>query len=359
MATRTRKERVPRSRAVAAREIAAAVQAARRIVMTTHVNADGDGVGSEIALVHLLGALGKEVAIANPTPIPERYTFLLDAVRTADRSADAVKAIRAADLFLVLDIADLGRLGHLGAPITARAVAAACIDHHLSLGSLPPGPRLVDAAAAATGELVHDLALTAGWPITPEAARALYVAILTDTGGFRFANTHPRVLRVAASLLEHGVHPERVYEAVYATAPVGRLRLTAEVLETLVVEPDVGLSWLTVPAGALERHEATADDLEGLAEMARSVQGTRLALLFRPLASGNTKVSFRAVGDLDVAAFARGFGGGGHAKAAGASLAGSIDEVQRTVLDAARRLLRTGPQSPALPGPERQVDSEY
>jgi bifunctional oligoribonuclease and PAP phosphatase NrnA len=105
-------------------------------------------------------------------------------------------------------------------------------------------------------------------------------------------------------------------------------------------EEEVGLSWLTVPAGAIERHETTADDLEGLAEMARSVQGTRLALLFRPLANGNIKVSFRSVGDLDVSSFARGFGGGGHAKASGASLVGTLDEVQRTVLGAARTLLR-------------------
>lgn len=345
MPTRPKLEHVGAARATASQEVAAAVLAARTIVLTTHVNADGDGVGSEIALVHLLTALGKQVSIANPTPIPDRYAFLRDPVRAHDRTADAVKAIRAADLFLVLDIADLGRLGHLGAPLAARGIVTACVDHHLTAGQLPPGPRLVDAAAAATGELIYDLAATAGWPLTPEAARALYVALLTDTGGFRFSNTAPRVLRVAASLLEHGVHPEHVYESVYATAPLGRLRLTAEVLDTLVVEPEAGLSWLTVPAGAVERHGATPDDLEGLVEMARSVQGTRLALLFRSLASGNIKVSFRSVGDVDVAAFARDFGGGGHAKAAGASLAGTLDEVQTTVLAAARRLLKHGAPS--------------
>lgn len=337
-------ERVPAARAPAARAVAEAVAAARSVVLTTHVNADGDGVGSEVAMVHLLRALGTQVAIANPTPIPERYAFLREAVRGHDRTAEAVKAVRGADLFLVLDIADLGRLGHLGAPLAERGVTAACVDHHVSPGTLPAGPRLVDATAAATGELVYDLAATAGWPLSAEAARALYVAILTDTGGFRFSNTGPRTLRVAASLLEHGVEAERVYESVYATAPVGRLRLTAEVLETLVVEPDVGLSWLTVPAGAVERHGTTPDDLEGLVELARSVQGTRLALLFRPLASGAIKVSFRSVGTVDVATFARGFGGGGHAKASGASIAGTLDEVQRTVLDAARRMLGDGVQ---------------
>jgi phosphoesterase RecJ-like protein len=332
-------ERITAARKKGARAVADALLAARRIAMTTHVNCDGDGVGSEIALVHLLTALGKDVRIANPTPIPSRYAFLLDPVRSRDRTADAVAALRDADLFLVLDISDLGRLGQLADTIRTRGLVTACVDHHLSAGTLPGGPRLVDPAAAATAELIYDLAATAEWPLGTDSACALYVGLLTDTGGFRYANTSPRTLRVAASLLEHGLDPERIYEQVYATAPVGRLRLTAEVIETLVHEPDVGLSWVTVPAGAIERHGTSADDLDGLVEFARSVQGTRLALLFRTLANGKIKVSFRSVGDVDVSAFAAEFGGGGHAKASGASIPGSLDQVQHRVLTAARRLL--------------------
>ena len=339
MGTRPKLERVPAARKRGAAAVAEAVLAARRIAMTTHVNADGDGIGSEVALVHLLRDLGKDAWIANPTPIPPRYGFLLDPVAAHDRTDDAAAALKAADLFLVLDISDLGRLGNLAPTIRSRDLVTACVDHHLSPGTLPAGPRLVDATASATAELIHDLAAVAGWPLSPEAARALYVGLLTDTGGFRYANTSPRTLRVSASLLEHGVDPERIYERVYATAPVGRLRLTAEVLETLVTEPEIGLSWLTVPPGAIERHGVTADDLDGLVELARSVQGTRMALLFRQLASGKIKVSFRSVGDVDVAAFAHPFGGGGHAKASGASISGALDEVQHTVLAAARRLL--------------------
>ena len=332
-------ERVAAARKKRARAVAEALLAARRITMTTHVNADGDGVGSEIAMVHLLQALGKDVRIANPTPIPARYQFLVEGVRPHERTGDAAQALRDADLFLVLDIADLGRLGSLAETIRSRALVTPCVDHHLSAGTLPDGPRLVDPTAAATAELIYDLAATAGWPLSTEAARALYVGLLTDTGGFRYANASPRALRVAASLLEHGLDPENIYEQVYATAPVGRLRLTAEVLDTLVHEPEIGLSWITVPAGAIDRHRATADDLDGLVEFARSVQGTRLALLFRTLANGKIKVSFRSVGDVDVSAFAAQFGGGGHAKASGASISGSLDQVQQQVLTAARRLL--------------------
>jgi phosphoesterase RecJ-like protein len=326
MSTKQKLEAVPANRRKGARSVAAALTAARRIAITTHVNSDGDGLGSEVALVHLLRALGKEAWIANPTPIPPRFTFLLEPVAAHDRTAHAVAALRDADLFLVLDIADLGRLGHLAETIRSRGLTTACVDHHASPGTLPAGPRLVDPAASATAELIYDLAAVAGWSLTLDAARAIYVGLLTDTGGFRYANTSPRALRVAASLLEAGLDPERIYEQVYATAPAGRLRLTAEVLETLVVEPEIGLSWLTVPPGALERHAVTADDLDGLVEFARSVQGTRLALLFRPLAHGRIKVSFRSIGDR-------------HAKASGASITGSLEEVQRLVLTAARRLL--------------------
>lgn len=330
---------VPASRLDGARAVGAALLAARRIGLTTHVNADGDGTGSEVALAHLLRALGKSVAIANPTPVPDRFRFLTDPLGRTERSGEAVQALRDADLIVVLDIADLGRLGQLAETIRSRGITTACIDHHLSPGTLPDGPRLVDAEASATAELVYDLAVTMGWPVTEDVARALYVGLMTDTGGFRFGNTRPRVLRVAAALLEAGVHPERLYEQVYATAPVGRIRLTAEVLDTLEHDADAGLAWLTVPAGAIERHGATADDLDGLVEFARSIQGTRLALLFRTLSNGRTKVSFRSIGDFDVAEFAHQFGGGGHAKAAGASIDGSLDEVRARVLDAARQAL--------------------
>lgn len=332
-------EPVPEARVAGARAVGAAILAAQRIVLTTHVNADGDGMGSEVALVHLLRALGKTVAIVNPTPLPLRFLFLMDGLESLDQSGAPVPAIKDADLFLVLDIADLGRLGALAQQISQRRIVTACVDHHISPGTLPGGPRLVDATASATAELVHDLALTMQWDISSDAARALYVGLLTDTGGFRFGNTTPRVLRVAAELLERGLNAERIYEQVYATAPVGRIRLTAAVLDTLVHEAELGLTWVVVPEGVMERFEVSADDLDGLVEFARSIQGTRLALLFRRLASGKVKVSFRSVGDFDVAAFAQQFGGGGHAKASGASLEGSLEDVQQRVLTAAREVL--------------------
>jgi phosphoesterase RecJ-like protein len=296
-----------------------------------------------VALWHLLSARGVRAAITNPTPFPERYRFLLAGSERADRSAEAVKHLQDADLIVVLDISDLGRLGHLAKVVEQASVPVICIDHHASDGTLPPGPRLVDPKASATGELLYDLARAARWPLAPPAAQALYVAILTDTGGFRFANTTPRTLQVAAHLLSHGLNPEGIYRNVYATQTEGRILLLAEVLNTLVVEHDCGLAWLTLPPGALERHGVEADELEGVVEFARSVQGVRLAVLFRRIASGRIKASFRSVGDVDVALLAQGFGGGGHRNAAGASLKGSLASVQATVLATARSVLGATP----------------
>jgi phosphoesterase RecJ-like protein len=323
----------------AALHLAAALHPGQRVCVTTHVNPDGDGLGSEAGLAHLLRAAGHDVAITNPSPTPSRFRFLLDDLPGVDRTAEAVKELRRADVIIVLDISDLGRLGMLAETVRDRGVPVACIDHHVSPGSLPAGPRYVDPTAAATGELVFELALANQWPITQAAARGLYVALLTDTGGFRFSNTHPRTLRIAAELLEAGVDPEQIYLDVYARAPEGRPRLFAEALQTLVVEPAVGLAWVTVPPGAIERLGVSSDDLDGVVEFPRSIDGVRMALLFREVSQGRVKVSLRSVGSVDVASFARRFGGGGHTKAAGLALPGSLAEVQESVLAAARTYL--------------------
>lgn len=326
-------------RIAAARAFASAFAPGRRVCLTTHVNPDGDGLGSEAGLAHLLLTHGVDVVITNPTPTPPRFSFLFDDLPGIDRTSEAIKELRRADLIAVLDISDLGRLGMLSETVRERGVPAACIDHHVSAGVLPDGPRYIDAGAAATGELVFEIAHANGWPVSPAAARGLYVAIVTDTGGFRFSNTRPRSLRIAAELLEAGVDVEEIYLEVYARAPEGRPRLLADALQTLVVEPEWGLAWVTVPPGAIERYGVSSDDLDGVVEHPRSIEGIRMALLFREMSQGRVKVSLRSVGNVDVAAFANRFGGGGHTKAAGIALTGSLPEVQATVLAAAREYL--------------------
>ncbi len=333
---------LPAEKILAAEAFSSLLTPGRRVVLTTHVNPDGDGLGSEVGLAHMLKALGVDVSVANPTPTPPRFDFLFRDLPGLDRTAEAVKTLRKADVIVVLDIADLGRLGMLSETVRDAGVPVACVDHHVSEGVLPDGPRYVDPGAAATGELIFEIARACGWEVTQAAARALYVALVTDTGGFRFSNTSPRTLRIAAELLETGIDPDSVYVDVYANAPEGRPRLFAEALQTLVVEPEHGLAWVTVPPGAVERHGVTADDLDGVVEFPRSIAGVRLAMLFREIHQGRVKVSLRSVGKVDVAAFAKQFGGGGHTKAAGVSLEGSMAEVQERILSAAREYLNGG-----------------
>ena len=194
--------------------------------------------------------------------------------------------------------------------------------------------------ASATAELVFDLATALGWEIPTEAARALYVGILTDTGGFRFSNTTPRVLRVASALLERGVDPESIYGNGLRQLARGEGASHGGSAPDPGRRAEIGLAWVTVPPDALARHSTTADDLDGIVEYPRQIAGVRLALLFRQLANGRIKVSFRSMGKVDAAEIAQGFGGGGHRKAAGASAEGSLADVQQQVLDAARRYLR-------------------
>lgn len=326
-------------RVVTAQNFAAQLKPGQRICITTHVNPDGDGLGSEAGLVHLLKGQGINAVVTNPTPTPDRYRFLFRDLPGVDRTQEAVKELRRADLILVLDISDVDRLGMLSQTVLERGVPVACVDHHVSQGHLPDGPRFVDSQASATGELIFQLAQANDWPLTRLAARALYVAILTDTGAFRFSNTKPAVLRTAAALLETGLDPEQIYLDVYANAPEGRARLLAETLQTLVVEPEYGLAWVTVPPGVMERLGTTPDDLDGIVEVPRSISGVRMALLFREIAAGRVKVSLRSVGSVDVAAFSRPYGGGGHTKASGLSLEGSMAEAQAIVLAAARQYL--------------------
>lgn len=329
---------VPPHRAAAVERLGAELTPGRRVAVMTHMNADGDGCGSEVAMVHLLRQMGLEAEIVNPTPWPATFDFLLrDGI--VDRTAQGSKAIKRADVILVLDISDVKRLGVLAESVRAHAAPKLVIDHHVPSDE-PPGPiMLADTSACATGELIFDFARALSLELTPRIAEALYVAILTDTGSFRFSNTSPRCHAIAGALLAAGVDPEEMYRRVYASAPVGRVRLLAEALGTLEVDPVHGLSWLSLPAGALERHELKSDDLDGIVEHARSIAGTRMALFFRDLGHGKVKVSFRSTGDVDVNRFARQFAGGGHAKASGALIDGSLPEVRDRVITAARQYL--------------------
>ena len=315
--------------------VARELQHGRRVALSTHINADGDGCGSEAGLARMLAQRGMAVHIVNPTPWPNLFDFLLtDDVE--DRSADGADALEGIDLLIVLDISDVKRLGGLIDAVRSLKVPRLVIDHHIASEDRAGDIILTDTTACATGELVYDLACELGYEITPRIAKSLYSAILTDTGGFRFSNTTPRCHAIAADLLAVGVDPEELYQRVYASAPAGRVRLLAAVLQTLGVDERKGLAWLSMQAGAMEQFHVRQEDLDGIVEHARSIAGTRMAVFFRDLGHGKVKASFRSTGGVDVNAFARKFGGGGHARASGALIVGSLDDVRERVLAAAR-----------------------
>ena len=319
--------------------IARELVAGRRVVLSTHMNADGDGCGSETALARLLAQRGLAARIVNPTPWPSLFDFLLgdDVVDATEKGASALSGI---DLLIVLDISDVKRLGNLTDAVRRLTIPKLVIDHHVASDDPAGDIVLTDTAACATGELVYDLACELDLEISPAIARSLYAAILTDTGAFRYSNTTPRSHAIAAELLSRGVDPEEMYQRVYASAPAGRVRLLAEVLSTLGVDERCGVAWLTMGAGALERFGVRSEDLDGVVEHARSIAGTRMAIFFRDLGYGKVKISFRSTGDVDVNRFARLFGGGGHVKASGALVPGTLEEVRERVVAQAREFLQ-------------------
>ena len=329
---------VSNNRKEAIERLAREFRAGRSVVLSTHINADGDGCGSEAALARILMSLGMSVKIVNPTPWPDTYEFLLDS-QVIDASSEGPVALKNADLLIVLDISDVKRLGSLADTVRTLQVPKLVIDHHIASDEPPSTEILSDTSACATGELIYDIAATLGHEITPQIAVALYVAILTDTGGFRFANTTARCLAIASQLLAAGVEPEEMYRRLYASHPIGRLHLLRDALATLEVDPAYGISWISVAAGAAEEYGLKSEDLEGLAEHPRSVGGTKMAIFFRDLGHGKIKVSFRSTGDVNVNEFARRFGGGGHARASGALIPGTIEEVRHSVITAAREFV--------------------
>jgi phosphoesterase RecJ-like protein len=325
-------------RVEAIERLAREFRAGRSVAISTHINADGDGCGSETALARLLESRGMKVKIVNPTPWPETFRFLLGTDVT-DETDKGPSALRGIDLLIVVDIADVKRLGSLADTVRGLTIPKIVIDHHIPSEEPPSQNMLADITACATGELIYDVAVTLGIEITPDIACGLYVAMLTDTGGFRFSNTSARCLAVAGQLLASGVEPEEMYRRLYASLPIGRLHLLRDALATLEVDPAYGISWISVAAGAAEEYGLKSEDLEGIAEHPRSVGGTRLAVFFRDLGHGKIKVSFRSTGKVNVNDFARMFGGGGHARAAGALISGTLDEVRHNVIAAAREFV--------------------
>lgn len=309
---------------------------AERIVLTTHVQPDGDGIGSEAALARFLRARGKDVTILNPHPTARRFRFLEPDPPIVPYGLEvAERALEAADLLVVMDISVPERLGRLEPLVERIAPDTLIIDHHTG----PPrisGIDLRDVEAAATAEIVYRL-LTA-WAedeITPEIATALYSAIAYDTGGFRYANTTARTHEIAADLHRRGADIVTANRWIFESLSRGRVRLTARVLSSFSLEADGRVAWASISRSQLEESGAAVEDVEGLVESLRAIEGVEVAILLKEVHDRATKVSLRSIPAADVQSFAARFGGGGHKNASGIYIEEPLDQAARRIVAAA------------------------
>ena len=307
------------------------------IVVTSHINPDGDALGSELAFAAWLRGRGREVRIINADAAGPRYAFLdPEGLCEAFDPARHDALLAGAGVAVILDVCRWDRLGRVGDGLARSGALLICIDHHVAESPVPVQVQLIDTAAAATGELVHELIQAAGGTIDAAMARSLYVAVMTDTGSFRYANTTPRTHAIAADLLRHPLDTAGLYDAVYGQNSEPRLRLMGEVLGGLELQADSQVVLLTVTREMLSKVGASPADSEGLAELGRTLEGCRAAAALTEQPDGRIKVSLRSRGGLDVARVAGGLGGGGHPGAAGILMEGPLSAARERVAAALR-----------------------
>lgn len=310
----------------------------RRFHITTHRNPEADAIGSSLALAHLLCQAGKEALVICRDPIPTNIRFL-----PHDNLFLQVEALPGdVEVLFVLDCGDAQRTGLLdaaggGAPSRCLVIN---IDHHVTnrnFGSL----NWVDPAAAATGELIFELMRAMGRSPSPELALCVYATLVSETGFFSYSNTRAKTLRLAAELLDYKVDPWTVAQRLRENTPE-RLNLLSELLRGMERSPDGSIAWMTATREVFKRTHTTGEDLEEMIGYPRSLKGVEIAILFTEADDANCKVSMRSKNFADVAAIAGRFGGGGHTKAAGCTVAGSLSEVRTKIVAAAEEAVKTG-----------------
>jgi phosphoesterase RecJ-like protein len=271
--------------------------------------------------------------------MPERFGFLLPEGSEIWAPDDmGFEALETAEAQVVVDVSESSRLGDF-APHFQRD-RTVVIDHHaVATQPIEAALSLIDPEAAATAEVLYDVLVQTGAGISPATAQALYVGLVTDTGSFRYSNSSPRAHRLAATLIEAGADPEELYRPLFANLTLSEIATLRAALGRLQRDSEAGITWSSVEAEVVDQVGAL-EEYEGVIDHVRSVAGTDVAILFRELRGGQVKVSFRSTGDADVASLARTFGGGGHEKAAGATVAGDLRAVRERVLGETRRLLR-------------------
>lgn len=308
-------------------------------VITTHLNPDCDALGSELALAEHLINLGKEVSIINSDPAPVVYRFLDPGRRIKKFSVKQLGLIQKAEVIVVVDASGgWKRVGRPGEVFSQASAIKVCIDHH------PDPTNFVDVAtidtnAAAAGELIYELILAMQGRLSLKMAEALYAAIMTDTGSFRFPKTSARTHHIIAELLQIGVQPLEMYRKIYEQYPLARVRLKGHVIDSIKTEAQGQIAYYGLDRKTLKAYKVKTADLDGFAGLGQQIGGVRVVVFCLQSSQSKVKISLRSDGSVIVNQLAAAYGGGGHPSAAGAIVTGKLEEVMTEVVARVKTLL--------------------
>jgi phosphoesterase RecJ-like protein len=316
-----------------------ALRSRRRVALTTHVAPDPDGLGSALALRYGLSRLGIESEIVVNGPVSRRFAFMDPdrAIREFPSQIDR-DAVAGFDGVVVLDCGEWKRIGAVGEAF-APDVVKMCIDHHVANSGFA-SVTCWRVEATATAEMIHDfLCGHLRLPFDARMALPIYAALVTETGGFAYSNTTAKAHRLAGECLDLGVQAALVNTALNESRRLASLRLAARALDRLEVDGSGKLAWIALTLEDFRSTGATAEDITGLVDYPRSVEGVEVAILMFEDEPRSVKVSFRSKSVVDVNQLAGRFGGGGHVRAAGALLRTGIASAKEQLVAAAREVV--------------------
>mgnify|MGYP000936076009 FL=1 len=315
------------------------INGGKKFIITTHLFSEGDAIGSELALKRFLCDLNKEAVIVNNEKLPPVYScFDPDKDVKFLRSKDVNINLDNFDAIFMVDVADWGQLGDFADMIKASQITKICIDHHPTNSGFADINVVVKDASSA-GELIYDLIIHMNGELTLELATPLYLSIATDTGWFKFSNTSAKAFKACSALIEAGVKSQIIYEKLYHNKHASYLKLLNLMLGALSSECDGQLVWTKMTKKMIKSSGVEFVDTDVMIDLIRAVNEVEVVVIFRELGERKTKVSFRSKHTIDVSKLASDFGGGGHVRAAGASLDEPIDTVIGDVISAASELI--------------------
>lgn len=317
-------------------KIAAKLKEGERFLLLGHVMPDGDCIGSMLALSLALERAGKEAILALPGPVPSIYLFLPAIERILVNPSLGDLGPENFSAVIVIDTSVPERLGDLAGLVNAlraTGVPVILIDHHVSAS--PYGDlNFIDPEAAAAGEIVHDLLKLLGYEVDQGIATCLYVALATDTGGFRYETTTPATHRRIAEFIEAGANVREISLRVFEEKPRKTIEALRAALNTLELSPCGRVAWMILTQEVVGKLGLTDEHTDGIVGYGRMIEGVEVALFFRELGNNQVKVSFRSKNFVDVSRLAAQFGGGGHLRAAGALIRGDLEGVKAAVIEA-------------------------